>query len=227
MARQVSHYVTFFREFRRAFRTTGAITPSGRHLARNLIRETLRHTSPARIVEVGAGTGAVTQEIIRHLSPGDQFDIVELNDRFVEVLNERFRHEPDFQRVAAQCRVLHMPVQELQAAEPYDFLICGLPFNNFPTSLVEEIFQKFDELIRPNGVLTFFEYLWIHRLKFLVASSPERERMAGVRSVMKRYRKSYEFRSDKVFANMPPAIVYHLRLDSASKVRSSDDHIAA
>src|SRR5947208_12193139 len=86
----------FFREFRRHFRTTGAILPSSRFLARALVRH-LRVPRPAcRILEVGPGTGSVTREIARLLGPGDRLDAVEINPYFVGLLRQRLREDPAF-----------------------------------------------------------------------------------------------------------------------------------
>ena len=100
MLRRISEYSTFVREFRRTFETTGALLPSGRLLGRALVRPISAHEAPVRVLEVGAGTGAVTKEILRHVRPDDHFDVVELNDRFVHVLQNRFATEPAFQAVA-------------------------------------------------------------------------------------------------------------------------------
>jgi phospholipid N-methyltransferase len=179
------------------------------------------------VLEVGPGTGALTQEIVKHLQPGDTFDIVELNDRFVACLRRRFETEAAFKRSAGQSVVHHIPVQDFKAEEPYDYIMSGLPFNNFPKCLVKDIFRRFDDLLAPEGVLSFFEYLWIRRFKSLVASRPERRRLADVGCVIGWYLDRYEFRHDKVFGNFPPAVVHHLRLGSEIGSPPRNDIVAA
>lgn len=213
MLRRIAEYSTFVREFRRTFETTGALLPSGRLLARALARPVSRHKGPARILEVGAGTGAVTREILRHVRDDDRLDVVELNDRFVEVLRRRFDTEPLFQHAAGRAQILHAPVQTVQAAEPYDYIISGLPLNNFSIELVEEIFQHLLRLLRPGGTLSWYEYLWVRPLKMLVSSHQERRRVAEVGSLLKGYLKRYEVRCDTVFVNVPPALAHHLQLE--------------
>ena len=186
MRKRFAEYSTFFREFRATFDTTGALAPSGRFLARALARPLRERTGgPVRILEVGPGTGAVTQEIVRHVREDDCFHIVELNDRFVTLLKRRFDAEPRFRQVAGQTSIFHAPVQELQVDEPYDYLICGLPFNNFPPELVETIFSRFIEILKPGGSMTFFEYLWVRPFKKLVASRDRRRRVVEVGGVLR------------------------------------------
>src|SRR5271168_2869991 len=123
----------FYQEFRRAYRNTGSILPSSRGLGRALVSSLRRRQGPARILEVGPGTGAVTAEILRQLRPGDRFDIVEINGEFVAFLQERFAEE--LRRHADQCRIIHAPLQEAPGEHEYDFMISGLPLNNFSLAL--------------------------------------------------------------------------------------------
>src|SRR5437773_2246711 len=95
----------FYRQFRAQYHTTGSILPSSRALARALTRPMRQMRTPRRILEVGAGTGAVTAEIVRQMRPDDQFDIVEINGDFVAFLERRFREEPDFRRRHRQSRI--------------------------------------------------------------------------------------------------------------------------
>jgi len=226
MKKAISEYRTFFREFRQTFHTTGAIAPSGRVLARAVVKPLSCHQVPVRVLEVGSGTGAVSKEIVKQIRPGDWFDLVELNDRFVSTLRHRFATEPDFQRVADQCEVLHRAVQEVSTDTKYDYIICGVPFNNFPISLVKEILRHMSKLLRPGGTLSFFEYLWIRRFKSLLANRDERRRLGGVGVVIERYLSRYEFQCDTAWINFPPAMVHHLRVESSNKLESDGEPTA-
>ena len=84
----------FYQQFRRQYRNTGSILPSSRGLARALVSQVRRRRTPSRILEVGPGTGAVTDEILRVLRPGDRLDIVEINVEFVALLGRRFEQAP-------------------------------------------------------------------------------------------------------------------------------------
>jgi len=225
MPRSLTEYVTFLGEYRRTFVTTGAIAPSSRRLARALARPLSRHNAAARILEVGPGTGAVTREIVRHVGPEDRLDIVELNDRFVELLRGRFASELDFQRVARQTEIFHMPVQELPTEEPYDYIISGLPLNNFPIDLVSSILRRLMRLLRSGGTLSFFEYLAIRRVKTVVSPRKERQRLARVGRVVNNYLQEYERDRDTVFLNIPPAVAHHLR--SGAPTNTGDTHATA
>lgn len=210
MKQALAEHLAFFRQFRETFCTTGAVAPSSRFLAKALTEPLSKRNGPVRVLEVGPGTGAVTRHIVRRLDDGDRFDLVELNKRFVEILNLRFETHPEYRRVA-QCSAVHqMPLQEFRSPEPYDFIVSGLPLNNFPVPLVEEIFGSFFSLLRPGGVLSYFEYMYVRPMRRLVAKSGEKERLAGLDAVIRRYLGPHRFRQDWVFVNVPPAWVQHL-----------------
>lgn len=213
MKRFFGEHVEFFRQYRRRFQTTGAVAPSSRFLARALARPLQQHAGPSRVLEVGPGTGAVTRRIVRLLKPHDHFDLVELNESFVDILNRRFAHEPEFQRVADRSQVHQCAIQEFQSDAPYDFIVCGLPFNNFPPDLVREIFGAFFKLLAPGGVLSYFEYMYMRPLRKVVSNQVARGRLKELEGVLQEYLVRHRFRRDWVFVNIPPAWVQHLRLE--------------
>src|ERR1019366_9521386 len=135
---------------------------------------------PRRILEIGPGTGAITAAIVRQLRPGDQFDIVEINAEFVAFLGQRFAEEPDFRKQRGRTRIMHCPLQEVPGNEAYDFMISGLPLNNFSPELVEDIYQSYERLLKPAGTLTSFEYVWGRELKMPFVRGAERLRLTNL-----------------------------------------------
>lgn len=205
----------FFRESRRQFRTTGSVLPSSRFLAGALTSELRKPRGPARILEVGPGTGSVTKRILRHLQPGDTLDAVEINARFVEMLQRRFREEWAFWRYRDQVRLVHGPVEELAGEAVYDFIISGLPLNNFPAAQVREIFRAYSRLLKPGGTLTYYEYVFIRQLKTPFVNRRERRRLYRVGRIVSNYIRTCQIRREGVIINVPPAIVRHLRFGTA------------
>src|SRR5690606_27062141 len=98
----------------------------------------------------------------------------------------------------------------------YDFIISGLPLNNFPVPLVKEIFEAFFGLLRPGGVLSYFEYMYVRPMRRLVAKPDEKQRLDGLEAVLRWHLEPHRFRQDWVFVNMPPAWVQHLRASEPS-----------
>jgi phospholipid N-methyltransferase len=210
-----SEYKEFFREFRRNFHHTGALLPSGVRLARELARPLTRPRPPARILEVGPGTGSVTREIVRRMQPGDLLDAVEINASFVDVLQRRLEVDPLLASRRDDVRVIHAPVQEVIGEGVYDFIISGLPLNNFDRADVRSIFAAYTRLARPDSTLSYFEYLLIRALRPAFVGRAERYRLARVARLVRRYIRKHQTESRHVWLNVPPAVVRYLRLRSA------------
>jgi phosphatidylethanolamine/phosphatidyl-N-methylethanolamine N-methyltransferase len=210
---------TFLKESRRHFRATGALLPSSRFLARTLAAPLSAARPPCRILEVGPGTGAVTRAIARRMIPGDQLDAVELNPRFVERLRLILLHDPVLIARRPQIRVIQGPVQELEGEAVYDHIISGLPLNNFPVTLVRDIFKAYSRLLKPGGVLTYFEYVLIRQLKTPFVGRRERRRLYRVGRVVSEYIRAYQVRRKQVLMNVPPAIVRHLHLKPTGHIQ--------
>lgn len=210
------HHIEFYRQFRSRFETTGAIAPSSRFLANAMTRPLRSADKPVRVLEVGPGTGAVTSRIVELLGPHDRLDLVELNESFADILHQRFDTEKRYQAVATQSSIHVCALQEFQADEEYDFIISGLPLNNFPTVLVQEIFAAYFRLLKPGGVLSYFEYMYVRPIRTRVGKASERLRMQALTDVLAEYLTKHRFDTDWVFANLPPAWVQHLRNDDVT-----------
>lgn len=202
----------FFREFRRQFRTTGAILPSSPFLAAALANR-LRSARPAsRILEVGPGTGAVTRAIARHMLPDDRLDAVEINAHFVSLLRRRLDEDHAFEQSSDRIEVIHAALEDLPGDGVYDYIVSGLPLNNFRVDQVREIFAAFQRLLKPGGTLSFFEYVFVRQLKSPFVDQSERRRLFRVGRIVGRYIRAYQVGRQRILMNVPPAVVRHLRL---------------
>jgi phosphatidylethanolamine/phosphatidyl-N-methylethanolamine N-methyltransferase len=193
------------------FYTTGAVLPSSPFLANALVSALARPRGPARILEVGPGTGPVTQAIARHMQPCDTLDAVEINEHFVRLLEERIRTDAVFAAKRDQIRVIHGPLEDVAGEAVYDFIVSGLPFNNFPVEVVRNIFAGYRRLLKPTGTLSFFEYTMIRELKTPFVGRHERRRLDGVTQVVMEYIHKYQIDCQRIFINVPPATARHLR----------------
>lgn len=211
MGARLNEYRVFWQEFRQTFHTTGAVLPSGRSLCKALASQVGRDEVPRRVLEVGPGTGAVTNEIVKRLGPDDRLDLVELNERFAAILRERLADEPSWQAVAERVRVIEMPIEQLPVDEKYECMISGLPLNNFSCDFVANALKHFHHLAAEGCTLSFFEYVAIRKAKALVSSTSERIRLMGIEKLLQEEFDTWEFDRQCVLANVPPAWVHHLR----------------
>lgn len=211
----------FLREAVRDLRTTGAIAPSGKALARALTAPVrARAPRPLTILEVGAGTGAVTRALIPELSGGSRLDIVEANPRFAARLRRLVTDHPHLAGRPGQVDVHQTAVENLDTERRYDVIVSGLPLTNFTPRQVEKIMGGYLNLLHPGGTLTYFAYLGTRTARALFASRDEDRRHAGVHAVMASYQATYAAGRRTVWANLPPAGVWHLRRP-ASRTRGA------
>jgi phospholipid N-methyltransferase len=211
-----SDWGSYLRESKRNFHDTGSLMPSSRFLAQAMVSELRKKQGPSRILEVGPGTGPVTRYILRSLTPEDRLDLAELNGRFFETLREKFQSVSDFARHKDQVQLMHTAVEQVPGEGVYDYIISGLPLANFAPDHVREIFRVFRRLLKPGGTVSYFEYLFIRNLKAPFVGRVEKRRLRRVGMVVSRYIRDFQIRNDKVFINLPPAVVRHMHLKPAA-----------
>jgi phosphatidylethanolamine/phosphatidyl-N-methylethanolamine N-methyltransferase len=202
-------YQTFLTQFLRNYNTTGSIIPSGRALGAALSRHV--GGRPQKILEAGPGTGAVTGCIIERMRSDDELWMVELNPNFAAHLRSAFDTKPAFRRAASRCHLVEGSVQQLGQAGEFDLIISGLPLNNFSSDDVRHILRAYARLLKPGGVLSFFQYILIRPAKMFVSAGPERDRLKGVGEAIEGELGAREFAREWVWVNVPPAWVHHMR----------------
>jgi phosphatidylethanolamine/phosphatidyl-N-methylethanolamine N-methyltransferase len=243
MRQRLADYRVFWRQFRQAYHTTGAVLPSGASLCAALSHYVrtgepgevasaagpngaASNASPPRhILEVGPGTGAVTTRILVELRPDDRLTLVERNEPFVNHLRELLDSLDAFQQARDRIHLVHGSVEDLPD-DRYDLIISGLPLNNFSVELVECLLAKMQKLLAPGGTLSFFEYVAIRRAKSLITSRADRERLRGIERVLGELLNQFEIRRDLVLANMPPAWVHHVRFTAGSTEHGAENIVS-
>lgn len=203
----------FIESAARDFRRMGALVPSSRALAQAMTAELARHyAGGARVLEVGAGTGSITEEIVRHLSGGDHLDVCEIDRKFAGIIKKRLKQDPCFRGVEASVRVINRPVEAFQRRPSYDFILSCLPFTNFEPHAVRDIFELYRSLLKPGGICSFYEYILVRKAARLMSGRSEgRKRVGEVGRVVRDYIDKYAYRHQVVLRNFPPAMVHHIR----------------
>lgn len=200
IAQAISHY-----------HTTGAVAPSSVALARAMTKSLRHHAGPKRMLEVGPGTGPFTREMLKAMHDGDELHIVEINPSFAARLEESLL-DP-FQRRYPQ-RFVHLYCQPIETAEvtgPFDYVVCGLPFNNFPPALVRAIFRRMLALLRDGGELSYFEYAAVRVMKGSFVNREGRKKLGQIGAVGKVLQKRHRGTKQLVLGNFPPAVAVRLR----------------
>lgn len=207
----------FLRSYLRSPNVVGAVAPSSTALAAALCEPFRRYPRPATVLEVGAGTGAITRHLGSILGEQDELDICEIEPAFVGVLRRDVLTNADFAAAVAAGRVslLQAPVQKLPHRDRYDFIICCLPLNSFELRDVQNVFEVLRRGLKPGGVLSYFEYIGLRRTSRLLSLGPRRQRVCSVSRFLTRKIRAHQFEKRAVLRNFPPACARHLRFDAS------------
>jgi phospholipid N-methyltransferase len=183
---------TFLREFARSPLSTGSLVPSSRWLAAEAAAAVPAAGRPV-VVELGPGTGSMTQAIQHRLAGRGNHLAVELNPRFAELLEARF---PGVDVLNADAARLPELVRSRGHGQ-VDAIVSGLPWAMFSEELQNSLLEAVTASLAPNGRFTTFAYL--HAL-WTPPARRFRERLrANFEDVMV---------GRTVWRNLPPALVY-------------------
>jgi phosphatidylethanolamine/phosphatidyl-N-methylethanolamine N-methyltransferase len=138
----------FFRSWIRDPRGIGACAPSGRSLAKLMATGVI---PGAKVLELGAGTGTVTEALLaKGVQPNDLY-LVECNRELVRILERRF---PRCHVIAADALALDRHF----LPAPFDFVVSGLPLLLFSMEQRVQMLRQVLALLRPTGRLHQFTY---------------------------------------------------------------------
>jgi phosphatidylethanolamine/phosphatidyl-N-methylethanolamine N-methyltransferase len=189
--RSLGDEVRFLKTLFESPRLTGAVSPSGRSLARAMARA-VGASGEGLVVELGPGTGPVTRALIEQGVPPEQLVLVEYEATFCRLLSQRF---PGVNVRQGDAYALRRTLADL-ANRPIRAIVSSLPLLNQPpmrrTALIEDAFA----LMAPGGVFVQFTYG--------VASPIPRPASAGRFSA---------HATAPIWLNLPPARVWTYRVD--------------
>jgi len=171
--------------------------------------------SAATVLEVGAGTGAVTRYLGALLGGEDELDICEVEPDFVDIIERNVLTRGEFTSAIAEgrVRIMRVPVQELTHENRYDFIISGLPLNAFELRDVKDIFNVVRRSLKPGGVFSYFEYVGLRRTTRAFAVGKQRKRILTVSTYLSHRIRKHQFDRRTVLQNLPPAYARYLRFD--------------
>ncbi|HEX6077781.1 MAG TPA: methyltransferase domain-containing protein [Micromonosporaceae bacterium] len=186
---------TFLWQFARSPFATGSLVPSSRWLATETVTAIPSKGQPL-VVELGPGTGAITQAIQSRLAGRGNHLAVELNPRFAELIESRF---PAVDVVNADAARLPELVRSRGFGQ-VDTIVSGLPWAMFSEELQDSLLEAVVASLAPDGGFATFAYL--HALWTPPA-----------RRFRERLRASFDevVVGGTVWRNVPPALVYFAR----------------
>src|SRR5262249_56707833 len=123
---------------------TGAVTPSGRILARTMARY-VEPEVPGQVVELGPGTGPVTEALVEHGVDPARLILVEFNPRFCALLRARFPTATVLQGDAYRLREMLAGLLR----QPLAAVVSGLPLFTKPLPIRLRLLRETLAVLRP------------------------------------------------------------------------------
>ena len=181
----LSDSTLFLREWIANPQRTGSVAPSSPQLGAAMARW-LPQNRESYVLELGPGTGAVTDALFKHGLREDRLIAIEFNDNLAKLLQDRFRQAQIIAGDAWELdKLIHRcerPVKSVGA------VISSLPLMNFPIEKAEALGKKIRGVLETHGHWVQYSYQILN----------------------KRSRGSKEFKltsSKIVWLNIPPARV--------------------
>ncbi|ACI91565.1 ribosomal RNA adenine methylase transferase [Afipia carboxidovorans OM5] len=164
----------------------GAVMPSGRMLARTMASYVDTETE-APVIELGPGTGAITDALVAHGVDQKRLILVEFNPGFCALLRERYP-----QATVVQGDAYHLDKTLAEIAQPAAAVVSGLPLVTKPMltrlRLMREAFMK----LIPGAPFVQFTYSVV---------PPIPKSLPGILTEA----------SERIWMNVPPARVWVYR----------------
>jgi len=187
--------VRFIRSWIERPLSIGAVTPSGRLLARTMARY-VDPASEGPIVELGPGTGPVTEALVEAGVAPSRLVLVEFNAAFCRLLRSRY---PEATLVQGDAYSLRRLLDNL-LLQPAAAVVSGLPLITKPIRERLDLLRDAFDLMLPGAPFVQFTYSM---------AAPLPKRLGGY---------SVEA-SERIWMNIPPARVWVYR-DQGSGIRN-------
>ena len=188
--------VRFIRSWIERPLSIGAVTPSGKILARAMARY-VDPNSNGPVVELGPGTGPVTEALVEAGVDPSRLVLVEFNPTFCRILRSRY---PDATLVQGDAYSMRRLLETL-LLQPAAAVVSGLPLVTKPIKMRLRLIRDAFDLMLPGAPFVQFTYS---------VAAPLPKRLGGF---------SVEA-SERIWMNLPPARVWVYRKNGR---RTTDD----
>ena len=152
MRQQVTDRLRFLRAFVANPRQVGAVLPTSRSAVRDML-DLADLPGAGLVVELGAGTGSQTGQILERLRPDARLVALEIDPALADLLAARY----DDPRLRVVCGSAEQLADHL-AGERADVLVCALPFTSLEQGLRRRILDQLPRALAATGTAVVIQY---------------------------------------------------------------------
>lgn len=177
--------INFFIQGIKHFKEVGTFSRSSHFVGKTMTKEKYINFSTAKcIVELGAGDGPITKQILKKMAPDAKLLCFEINEKFSQELKEKFGDDPRITIINDDAKKIGDYIRQA-GFEEADAVISAIPFVIIPE---DDIIEEAHKFLKKDG-----HYVQLHYS--MVAK--------------KRYERIFKnLEIDFVMLNIPPAFIH-------------------
>lgn len=195
---------TFATEALADYKTTAAVAPSSSHLAQAML-EPVPLRWARTVVELGAGTGVMTQALLDSMPRHATLIVFEISHRFYTYLQQKFS-DPRLVLLNSNAENVYQELRR-RGLSRVDGVVSSLGLSFMSDDQRHALLSGLVPFLDDKGVFTQYQY--IHGMQFVNG----RLQRFSVEPLLRRYFGSVESRI--VWRNLPPAFVFACRKTAA------------
>jgi phospholipid N-methyltransferase len=153
MRQHLTDPLRFFAAFVAHPRQVGAVLPTSRTAVRAML-DLADVPAADLVVELGAGTGVQTGEILARLRPGARLVAVEIDPKLAALLEKRYAGDDRLEVVTDSAENIAAHLGGRRA----DVLVSALPFTSLDGELRQRILDVLPQILGPRGVMVVIQY---------------------------------------------------------------------
>ncbi len=186
--------LAFLKEAIIDFRKTGGFATSSSFLAKKMAAP-ITPKAGICVVELGAGTGAVTKYILEVLPKNSKLISIEINPALAKKMAKSI-DDPRLEIITGDASKLGKYIKE-RRIQKADYIVSSIPLGSLPQKIRLAIYNEIKNCLKPGGLYIQFQYL-----------------LANLSEIKNRFIISH---IGFELQNFPPAFIYTCKLPSAKK----------
>ena len=172
-------------------KVTGAVAFSSGTLVKRMLK-TVNFSSAEIIIELGGGSGCITELLAKNINPSTQLLVFEVNEVFCKMLRQKFK-SPNIHIINDSAENLKRHLYQITGSIKADFVISSLPFSIIDEITRDKIINTIKHVLDPHSVYIQYGY---NKKKY--------------NEILNRFQ---TVKTSFVLGNLPPAYIFNCRLN--------------
>ncbi|MCB0515124.1 MAG: methyltransferase domain-containing protein [Chitinophagales bacterium] len=148
--------IDLFVEGIKNMKTVGTITATSKYAIRKMLKN-IDFSQVSCIVELGAGDGCITRNILQKLPPNAKLIAFEINEKFCAVLEKIVAQDPRLILVKDSAENIEQYLEKYEV-EKIDYVVSALPLALLPDNVLKNILAVVKNLLPQTGAFIQIQY---------------------------------------------------------------------